>query len=92
MNRLYIVTIVLLVVALIFAIQNTSMIALHFLFWSFQGSQAFTTILIFTIGFVAGWMLEARKVWVKNGQLKTIQKKIDEMQKTIGMMTPPATK
>ena len=88
MNRIYIITIILLVIALIFAIQNTDAIILHFLFWSFNGSQAFMTILIFIVGFVAGWILELRKVWTKNQQLKTIQKKLDEMQKTMNI--PPA--
>lgn len=83
MNRIYIITIILLVLALIFAIQNTATVALRFLFWQFEGSMAFVTILIFVIGFLAGWLLEARKVWVSNSQLKTIQKKLDEMQKAV---------
>ena len=83
MNRIYIITIILLLLALIFAIQNTDTTALHFLFWRFEGSVAFMTILFFLTGFVAGWALEARKVWVKSSQIKSIQKKLDEMQKTV---------
>jgi hypothetical protein len=46
--------------------------------------------LAFLTGFLAGWILEAGKVWKKNTQLKSIQKKLDEMQKT--MNTPAAGK
>lgn len=87
MNRIYLITIVLLVIALIFAIQNTLIVSLRFLFWKFEGSLAFVTIIIFIVGFFAGWILEAGKVWKKNTQLKSIQKKLDEMQKTINLPT-----
>ena len=87
MNRIYIITIILLVAALIFAIQNTTATELHFLFWKFQGSQAVMTILMFVVGFAAGWILEARKVWIRNSKIKTIQKKLDEMQKAVNTVS-----
>ncbi|MBK9732436.1 MAG: LapA family protein [Chitinophagaceae bacterium] len=83
MNRIYIVTIILLVIALIFAIQNIATVSLHFLFWKFEGSMSLVTIVIFVVGFAGGWLLETRKVWIKNSQLKTVQKKLDELQKTL---------
>lgn len=83
MNRIYLITIILLLLALIFAIQNTATVSLRMLFWKTETSIAFVTILIFTIGFAAGWLLEAGKVWKKNTQLKSIQKKLDEMQKSL---------
>ncbi|MBX7108198.1 MAG: LapA family protein [Chitinophagales bacterium] len=83
MNRIYIITIILLVVALIFAIQNIATVSLGFLFWHFEGSMSLVTILIFIVGFAAGWLLEARKVWMKNSQLNAVQKKLDELQKTM---------
>lgn len=92
MNRIYIITIILLVAALIFAIQNTAATELHFLFWKFQGSQALMTILMFVVGFIAGWILEARKVWIRNSKIKTIQKKLDEMQKAVNTASGNASK
>ena len=83
MNRIYFITIILLVLALIFAIQNTATVALRFLFWRFEGSMAFVTILIFVIGFLAGFLLQARNVWIMSSKLKTVQKKSDELQKTV---------
>lgn len=83
MNRIYIVTIILLVLALIFAIQNVTPISLHFLFWSFQGSLALVAILLFVVGFFSGWLLEARAVWIKSTQLKNVQKQLDDLQKSI---------
>lgn len=83
MNRIYIIAIFLLVIALIFAIQNTDLTAIHFLFWNFQGSQALITIIVFITGFLSGWLIELRKVWMKNNQIKGVQKKLNELQKTV---------
>ena len=83
MNRIYLITVILLLLALIFAIQNTATVSLHMLFWKTESSIAYITMVIFSTGFAAGWLLEAGKVWKKNNQLKSIQKKLDEVQKSL---------
>ncbi len=91
MNRIYILTIILLLLALVFAIQNTSTVVLDFLFWEFRGSQAFITLLIFFVGFIAGWILPARKVWLKNSEIKSLRSKLDAIQKTVNPNTSKPT-
>lgn len=92
MNRYYILIIIILIIALIFAIQNTAAIELHFLFWTFNGSQALVIILIFALGFGAGWLMEARKLWIKKNELKAIRKKLAEAEKPVIPPLPDSRK
>ena len=85
MNRIYIITILLLVIALIFAIQNTATISIRFLMWTFGGSQALIIAIILFLGFFSGWMLGLSKVWKKNQQIKSLNKKITTLESN-----PPA--
>lgn len=55
---------VLLIVLVIFAVQNTQPLNLKFLFWGFETSAVLYILLSFGIGFLMGWlvhMLGARK-------------------------------
>ena len=80
MNRTYIVTIILLIIALIFAIQNTTKISINFLMWTFGGSQALIIAIILFLGFFAGWLLGLNKVRKKNSEIKALNKQIDEQE------------
>lgn len=80
MNRVYIVTIILLILALIFAIQNTATLSLNFLVWSFAGSQALIIVVILFTGFISGWLLGLSKVWRKNQQIKFLNRKIKTLE------------
>ncbi|MBA3647616.1 MAG: LapA family protein [Chitinophagales bacterium] len=87
MNRIYLVTIFILIVSLIFAIQNTATVAINFLIWHFYQSQALTVFLIFLAGFISGIFAELPAIWKKNQQLKAANKKLSEGFKS----EPPAT-
>jgi len=80
MNRTYLITIFLLVIALIFAIQNTATISIKFLMWSFDGSQALMLAIILFIGFLSGWLFGLNKVWKKNSEIKALNKKISDLE------------
>jgi len=86
MQRGYLVTIFLLIIALIFAIQNTSTMMINFLVWSFGGSQALISVLILLLGFISGWILGLSKVWKKNQQIRSLNKKITALESN-----PPAS-
>ena len=75
MNRIYIVTIILLTIALIFAFQNTQPIDMKFLFWNFNGPLSLITIITFFIGFGGGMSIMSFRVWKKNQELKSLKKK-----------------
>ncbi len=89
MNRGYLITIFLLVIALIFTFQNTNTFtSLKFLFWKFDGSLAFITVTIFFLGFVGGLLLGLSNVLKKNRELRALKKTTDESSKTIPSSSP----
>jgi len=49
--------IVLLIVLVIFSIQNTQALAVKFLFWEFSTSAVVSILISFVIGFLAGWLV-----------------------------------
>ncbi|MCS6917777.1 MAG: LapA family protein [Chitinophagales bacterium] len=70
----YLFTIIFLLLALIFAIQNTDVISLHFLIWQFSGSQALIVVLIFLLGYVSGWLLQWPRIWRRNSEIRNLRK------------------
>jgi uncharacterized integral membrane protein len=76
MQRSYLITIFLLILALIFTFQNTVTINPRFLFWNFSGSLALITVIIFFIGFAGGWMLGLSSVWKKNREIRELKKQL----------------
>ena len=79
----YIITILLLIIALIYAFQNTDPIMLQFWPWSFAGPQALIIILIFFLGFLGGWLLGLSSAWRKNREIRAQKKRIDELSKMV---------
>ncbi len=57
MNAKIIGVIVLLVILLIFAIQNTQSVQINFLFWGFQTTAVLSILVSFVIGFLLGWLI-----------------------------------
>ena len=58
--------IVLLVVLVIFAVQNTQTVAIKFLFWGFETTAVLSILASFLIGFLVGWLLS----WIGPGKKK----------------------
>ncbi len=59
-NLIKIITIsVLAILMIIVIIQNSSVVEFHFLFWSFTVSRYLVLFLLFTIGFIIGWLLKS---------------------------------
>ena len=81
MQRAYIITIFLLILALIFTFQNTGSIDLKFLSWNFKGSIALITIIIFFVGLIGGWFIGWSSVWKKNKEIRMLKKQIAELSK-----------
>ncbi len=57
MNTKVIALIVLLILLLIFAIQNTQTVALNFLFWKITTSAVLSILMSFIIGLLTGCLL-----------------------------------
>ena len=56
-NTKLVITIVLLILAAVIIFQNTVMVDLKMLFWSFQASLIILLILVFIIGIILGYFL-----------------------------------
>ncbi len=78
MKRTYIAIIFILVLALIFAFQNTDPISLKFLAWQINGSQALIILSIFFIGYLGGWLLGMVK-------LPKIKREVRDLKKQSAM-------
>ena len=50
---------VLSILLVIVLIQNSSTVKFHFLFWTFTISRYLFLLLLFTIGFIIGWLLRS---------------------------------
>ncbi len=57
MNAKIIGIIILLVVLVIFAIQNPQSVNINFLFWGFQTTAVLSILVSFVIGFLVGWLI-----------------------------------
>ena len=51
---------VLALIMVIVVIQNVTPIKIHFLFWTFTMSRYLVLFLLFTIGFITGWLLRTQ--------------------------------
>ncbi len=56
-NTKLVITIVLLILAAVIIFQNTDLVNLKMLFWSFQASLIILLILVFIIGIIIGYFL-----------------------------------
>ena len=81
MNRYSFFIILLLVLSLVFAFQNTQAISIRFLAWSLDGSQALIIIITFFTGLVTGALLLANRLYVKNREVKRMRKEFLETGK-----------
>jgi len=67
MNVKIIGIIVLLVVLVIFAIQNAHPLPIKFLFWGFETTAVLSILVSFLIGFLVGWLIS----WIRPQKKKT---------------------
>ncbi len=83
MHRSYIILIILLLIALTFAIQNKAVITVKFLMWSYDSSQAFIFAVLLLFGFLCGWMFVVSKLGRKNREIRSLTKKVTELEAKI---------
>ena len=67
----------------LFAVQNSMVITLTFINWTFEGSLAFILALTFVAGMLAGIFLFIPTWWRKAMQGRTQRKRIQELEKEI---------
>ena len=56
-----ILSVVLIIIVLIFGLQNIQSVEINLLFWTIEMSRVFMIIIIFIIGFLTGFLFKAVK-------------------------------
>jgi len=51
--------IILLLGVVLFTLQNTEQVQVHFLFWQFSASRALMLFIVLAIGFFSGWLTKS---------------------------------
>lgn len=59
MNKKIISILVLIVLSVVFIVQNFSVVKITFLFWSIEMSRALLVFFLIAIGIAIGWLLHA---------------------------------
>lgn len=57
MNYKLIVALILIVLSVLFVVQNTVVVQIQLLFWKIEMSRALMVLLFLAIGIVVGWLL-----------------------------------
>jgi len=71
---------VLAILAVVIALQNTVVIIINFLFWKFAGSLALILILALIFGFIAGLLVIIPTVIKKSSIISNQKKKIADLR------------
>ncbi len=70
MHKGVIASLVLSVLLVIFALQNTDPVTLKMWFWSFQISLALLVVILFVLGALLGYLLMVPVIWNKNKAIR----------------------
>ena len=82
--RQLLIAIVLILLAVIFAFQNSDPVRVHFYFWEFtQASMAFVLLLTLVIGLITGMLLFAAGMYKRNQTINAQKKRILDLEKEI---------
>ena len=66
----FILGVVIGILAVILAVQNTESVTYHFLAWSFAASRSLVVLIVLGVGIIAGWLLTGIRRFVKRKQRK----------------------
>jgi uncharacterized integral membrane protein len=66
MNYKMIIVLIFTGLAVLFIIQNVTVVEIKFIFWSFQMSRALLMFILLAIGFIIGWFMHGHLKHKKN--------------------------
>ena len=84
------VLIIILVLALIFAVQNHDSININFLAWSFQLSESIVIIVTLLFGFACGWLIILGRIWKHKRTIRDLNKRLDDKLQKQSETVPPS--
>jgi len=78
-----IISIILIIVAVIFAVQNASLVPVTFLIWDFEGSLVLILLLFFAAGVAIGILSSIPKFLKKNRDMKHHKRHIEHLEEKL---------
>ncbi|MCL5021834.1 MAG: LapA family protein [Nitrospirae bacterium] len=76
------------VVLVLFAIQNSLVVTVSFLTWHFAGSLAFILVIVFAAGFVAGVLASVPAVFRKGAALREQKRRVKQLEEDLKTLSP----
>lgn len=83
MTLLILLALLIALLAVVFALQNATMVTITFLAWQFQGSLAFLLLLTLAVGFLIGWLTAMPSVIRHRLEKSGLRKQIATLQETL---------
>jgi lipopolysaccharide assembly protein A len=104
MQFFLVLALIIAIVAVVFALQNTALVTLTFFLWSFQGSLALLVLVALAVGALVGILVSlpglVKNSWTSASQKKKIttlqtslddyRAKLDEAQRKVAELQQPA--
>ncbi len=87
MQIFLLVSLLIAALAVVFALQNTEVITVHFLFWSFQGSLALILLTALVTGAVASSFASLPSLFKANWTIGSQRKAMGELEERITELT-----
>jgi uncharacterized integral membrane protein len=76
MRSTVIVALAIIVVAAFFALQNSQVIQVGFLPWTFEGPLVIVLLITFAAGVIAGWLAAIPSTWKKSRQVAELKREL----------------
>lgn len=93
MQLLFFVAVGAALLAVVFAMQNTSLITIQFFGWQFDGSLALVLLVVFALGFLTSFLLSLPAMMKRTWTIRHQQRKIEELEaqhKTATQVSDPS--
>jgi uncharacterized integral membrane protein len=87
MQIFLLVSLLIAAVAVVFALQNTEMITVHFFFWNFQGSLALILLTALATGAVASSFASLPSLFKANWTIGSQKKTIEDLEGRVAELT-----
>ncbi|MEW6456750.1 MAG: LapA family protein [Acidobacteriota bacterium] len=88
MQLFLIMTLIVSIITVIFAIQNSEIIGIRFLIWKFKGSLALILLISFGLGIITSLLASIPSVLKNKKKISNLQHRIQEMENQLPEKQP----
>lgn len=81
------IALILVFALVLFAVQNSTIITLAFIKWTFEGSLAFILTLVFAVGMLTGIFLSIPTWWRKARENRSQRRRIKDLERELLSVT-----